>query len=214
VSTVKVEILKICGITQVKDALEAVRGGATAIGLNFYPGSARFLEVSQGALIAGVVPRPVLKVGIFVDETSDRIRRTAGAVHLDVVQLHGAESPAECEALAPLRVWKAFRVGEDFDPSVLSDYSCEAFLLDAGGESGAWGGTGRTFPWAVARAAARYGKIIVAGGLDASNVAEAIRQAEPWGVDASSRLERSPGIKDPARVQEFLQEASRHAATV
>ena len=209
-----VEILKICGITQVKDALEAVRAGATAIGLNFYPGSPRYVDVAQGAMIAAVLPPRVLRVGIFVDETSDRIRKVADAVHLNVVQLHGAESPFDCEVLEPLRVWKAFRVGDGFDPTVLADYHCEAFLLDAAGDSGAWGGTGHSFPWGVARAAARYGKIIVAGGLDASNVAEAIREAAPWGVDASSRLERAPGIKDPVKVQEFLQEASRHAATV
>jgi phosphoribosylanthranilate isomerase len=211
---VPVEILKICGITQVKDALEAVRAGATAIGLNFYPGSPRYVDVAQGAMIAAVLPPRVLRVGIFVDETSDRIRKVADAVRLNVVQLHGAESPFDCEALEPLRVWKAFRVGDGFDPTLLADYRCEAFVLDAAGDSGAWGGTGHSFPWGVARAAARYGKIVVAGGLDASNVAEAIREAAPWGVDASSRLERAPGVKDPVKVQEFLQEASRHAATV
>ena len=205
------EIIKVCGITRVEDALLAAREGATAIGLNFYPGSPRYLDFGRGAMIGAVAPHNILKVGIFVDETSDRIRDTARAVRLDVVQLHGAESPFDCEALAPLRVWKAFHVGEDFDPRQLAGYSCEAFLLDAAGEDGARGGTGRAFPWSVAREAARYGKIIVAGGLDADNVADAIRAAGPWGVDASSRLELSPGVKDPIKVREFLWAAKKHA---
>ncbi|MBI3667122.1 MAG: phosphoribosylanthranilate isomerase [Acidobacteria bacterium] len=203
------EIIKVCGITRVEDALVAAREGATAIGLNFYPGSPRYVDFGRGAMIGAVLPHTVLRVGVFVDETSDRIRDTARAVRLDVVQLHGDEPPFDCEALAPLRVWKAFRVGEEFEPRRLADYPCEAFLLDT--DSGLLGGAGRTFPWGVAREAARYGKIIVAGGLDGGNVADAIRAAAPWGVDASSRLERSPGVKDAAKVREFLHAAKAYA---
>ena len=191
-----------------EDALQAARDGATAIGLNFYPGSPRYVNFGMAAMIRAVLPAGLLKVGVFVDEEAERIRTTARAVGLDVVQLHGQETPFDCETLVPLRVWKAVRVTEEFEPARLAEYSCEAFLLDAAGEM--VGGTGRTFPWGIARAAAKYGKIIVAGGLDGSNVGEAIRQAQPWGVDASSRLERSPGVKDPAKVQEFLSEARRH----
>jgi phosphoribosylanthranilate isomerase len=206
------EIIKICGITRVEDALEAARAGATAIGLNFYPGSPRYVDFGRAALIRAVLPPSVLKVGVFVDEDSERIRQTARAVGLDVIQLHGRETPFDGETLAPLRVWKAFRVDDGFQPATLAEYGCEAFVLDAAGESGAYGGTGRTFPWAVARAAAQYGRIVVAGGLDAANVAEAIREAQPWGVDASSRLERSPGVKDPEKVRQFINEAKRHAS--
>lgn len=205
------EIIKICGITRVEDALGAARDGATAIGLNFYPGSPRYVDFGMAAMIRAVLPAAVTKVGIFVDEDPERIRTTAQAVGLDVVQLHGSEVPFDCETLAPLRVWKAFRVEAGFDPHVLTQYPCEAFVLDAAGEGPVLGGTGRTFPWGIARAAAQYGRIVVAGGLDAGNVAEAIREAQPWGVDASSRLERSPGVKDPAKVREFVNEAKRHA---
>ena len=201
------EIIKVCGLTRVEDALHAAREGATALGFNFYPGSPRYVDFGRGAILGAVVPRNVLKVGIFVDESPDRIREIAQAVRLDVVQLHGAETPFDCETLAPLRVWKAFRVGEGFDPSLLARYPCEAFLLDAVGESGIRGGTGRTFPWSVARQAARYGRIVMAGGLDGGNVAQAIREGDPWGVDASSRLERSPGVKDPDKVREYLHAA-------
>lgn len=198
------EIIKICGITRVEDALGAARDGATAIGLNFYPGSPRYIDFGMAAMIRAVLPASVLKVGIFVDEDSERIRAMVKAVGLDVVQLHGSEFPFDCETLAPLRVWKAFRVEAGFDPHVLTQYSCEAFVLD--GE-----GSGRTFPWAIARAAAQFGRIVVAGGLDAGNVGEAIREAQPWGVDASSRLERSLGVKDAGKVREFLNEAKQHA---
>ncbi len=207
----RLEIIKVCGITRVEDALCAVRGGATAIGLNFYPGSLRYIDFGRGAVVAATVPRHVLKVGVFVDESAATILETARAVRLDVVQLHGSETPHDCELLEGLRVWKAFRVGEGFDPAGLADYRCEAFLLDAAGENGSYGGSGRPFPWGVARAAAAQGKIIVAGGLDASNVAEAIRRGAPWGVDASSRLEQSPGVKDPLKVQAFVQAAKQQA---
>jgi len=204
---VPLEIIKVCGITRVEDVLWAAQQGATAIGLNFYPGSRRYVDFARGAMIGGVTPRHVLKVGVFVDESADRILDTVRAVRLDVVQLHGSESPHDCELLEGVRVWKAFRVGEGFELQRLADYSCEALLLDSAGENGSPGGTGRTFPWGIARHAARYGKIIIAGGLDGSNVGEAIRQGAPWGVDASSRLERSAGVKDRALVQAYLQAA-------
>ena len=203
------EIIKVCGITRVEDALYAVREGATALGFNFYPGSPRYVDFGRGAILSSVVPRSVLRVGVFVDEAADRIIETAHAVGLDVIQLHGSETPHDCELLAPLRVWKGVRVTEGWTPNVLGDYPCEAFLLDAAGENGAWGGTGRTFPWEVARQAAPYGKIIIAGGLDGGNVEQAIRMAAPWGVDASSRLERSPGVKDPEKVRAYLQGARK-----
>jgi len=201
---VAVEIIKVCGITRVEDALHAAREGATAVGFNFYPGSPRFVDFGLAAILGSVVPRSVLKVGVFVDESAERIREVARAVGLHVAQLHGTESPHDCEVLAPLRVRKAVRIADGWNPESLAEYSCEAFLLDTAGEGGLRGGTGRSFPWEIARRAARHGKIIIAGGLDGSNVAEAIRIGAPWGVDASSRLESSPGVKDPEKVREYL----------
>jgi phosphoribosylanthranilate isomerase len=208
------EIIKICGITRVEDGLMAAREGATAIGLNFYPGSLRYVDFGRAAVIAAATPHGVLRVGIFVDETADRIAETARAVGLDVVQLHGHESAYDCEVLEPLRVWKAFRVGDGFEFRQLADFRCEAFLLDTAGGDGALGGSGRTFPWEMARAASRYGKIIIAGGLDGTNVAEAIRMVSPWGVDSSSRLERSPGVKDAVKVRDFVRAARSQEAPV
>ncbi len=203
------EIIKVCGITRLEDAIHAVREGATAVGFNFYPGSPRYVDFGRGAILASVVPRNVLKVGVFVDETSERIMEVARAVSLDVVQLHGNEPPFDCEALEPLRVWKAVRIADGWNPDSLADYSCEAFLLDTAGDRDLRGGTGRSFPWEIARRAARHGRIIIAGGLDGSNVVEAIHTGAPWGVDASSKLESAPGVKDPKKVREYLGNARR-----
>ena len=205
------EIVKVCGITSPADALMAAKAGATAIGMIFFPRSPRFVRVNEAALISAVVPAGVLKVGVFVNDTAERIRSVVATAKLDVVQLHGDETPELCEELHDLRTWKALSVGEDFDPEVLRTYLCEAFLLDApAGES--YGGAGRTFPWASAEAAAFYGKVIIAGGLAADNVGEGIAQVDPWGVDASSRLESRPRVKDPVKVTEFVRAALKSAS--
>jgi phosphoribosylanthranilate isomerase len=196
------EIIKVCGITEPAGALAAVQAGATAIGMIFYSDSPRFARLDQAAMVSAVLPRSVLRVGVFVNESTERIRSIAAAIRLDVIQLHGDEPASDIEALAGLRVWKALPVGDDFDASVMDRYDCEAFLLDTKGEN--HGGSGKTFPWARAIPAKRRGKIILAGGLGADNVAEAIKQVDPWGVDASSRLEISPGRKDPHKVTAFV----------
>ena len=201
------EIIKVCGITSLADAIFAAQNGVTALGFVFHKGSPRCIRVDQAAMIAAVVPKDVLRVGLFVNETREQVENTARAARLDVVQLHGHESAEYCNALEGLRVWKAFHVREYFNPEMLEEYSCEAYLLDAASTDGTFGGTGRTFPWPVARDAKRYGKIIVAGGLDGENVAEAIRQVKPWGVDASSKLESKPGVKDSEKVRRYLEAA-------
>ena len=201
------EVIKVCGITSVADALFAAQHGATALGFVFYQGSPRYVRVDQAAIISAVVPKDVFRVGLFVNEAREQVENTARAARLDVVQLHGDETPGYCNALEGFRVWKAFHVREYFQPPVLDEYDCEAYLLDAASTDGTFGGTGRTFPWPVARDAKRHGKIIVAGGLDGNNVAEAIRQVNPWGVDASSKLERKPGVKDNEKVRSYLEAA-------
>ena len=198
------EIIKVCGITHPADALFAVQAGATAIGMVFHPPSPRSVGPHEAAFVSAVVPPPVLKVGVFVNEEPERIRAIAEAARLDVIQLHGDEGPATIAALEGLRVWRAFRVGPDFQPGVLEELEgCEAFLLD-GPAGEAYGGGGIPFAWEKAIEAKRHGKIIIAGGLDGSNVAEAIRITQPWGVDSSSRLERKPGVKDPDKVAAYI----------
>ena len=189
-------MIKVCGITRRQDALAAVEAGASAIGFVFYPPSPRCVTpVEAAGLSEGLA---VSKVGVFVDPTPAELETAIDCARLDVVQIYG-----EVRGLAPakVRVWRAMRVAEG-DSQIPQDFSAaEAILLDGSRN-------GMPFDWRIARGAA--GKIIVAGGLDASNVAEAIRAAQPWGVDASSGLESSPGKKDAERVRRFV-DAARQA---
>jgi phosphoribosylanthranilate isomerase len=189
-------ILKVCGITNQPDADAAIAAGATAIGFNFYPKSPRYITPEAAACIATAGVR---RVGVFVNEPPERIALIARLAALDVAQLHGDETPADYPA--SLAVWKAARVVPGFDFSQLDDAPAEALLLD-GPAAELYGGAGQTFDWALARDAGH--RIILAGGLDASNVARAISLAQPWGVDSCSRIESSPGIKDHMKMIDFL----------
>lgn len=208
----KLAVRKVCGLTRPEDALHAASCGANALGMIFYAGSPRAVSAARAAAIADGVPHGVRRVGVFVDEDPATIADTVGKARLNVVQLHGNETPRLCgrirEKLPPnIEIWKAVRVGAEFRASALADFRVDAFLLDTA-RPGSFGGTGETFPWARAAAAGRYGRIIVSGGLDGANAAEAVRRAAPWGVDASSRLESEPGIKDPRKVRAFLAAAA------
>lgn len=185
-------IIKICGVTNLDDARAACDAGATAIGLNFFPRSPRYIDPETAAPIAAAIPRGVLKVGVFVNEAPADLAAQLG---LDIIQVHG-------QAPAPdYRYWQAVSVRPDFAPAELDAYSAEAFLLDApAGDQ--YGGTGRTFDWAGIGSLTQ--KVIIAGGLDETNVARAIELAQPWGVDACSRLERTPGLKDHRKMAAFI----------
>ncbi|MCS7024534.1 MAG: phosphoribosylanthranilate isomerase [Bryobacteraceae bacterium] len=196
-------MIKVCGITKVEDAEVAAEAGADALGLNFYPRSKRYVTPEQARRIAAAVPARVWKVGVFVNERARVVESIAREVGLDVVQLHGDEPP---EALPQFpRIWKAFRVEPGFGLEALDRYgSVEAILLD--GPAGSdYGGSGKPFAWSIA--AAVLHRTILAGGLDASNVAEAIAAARPWGVDACSRLEIAPGVKHHGKMREFIETA-------
>jgi len=186
-------IVKICGITNEEDARVAVESGASAIGINFYRQSPRFVTLEQARRIARVAGNH-LRVGIFVNAEGDELLRTADEVGLDVVQVHGVFRRTR------LRTWRAIRAGDAIPPE---DEGIEAYLLDTPGTG--FGGSGITFDWSLA--AAFPHRKIVAGGLDSSNVAAAIEATAPWGVDACSRLESSPRSKDPNRVRAFVKAA-------
>jgi phosphoribosylanthranilate isomerase len=187
-------ILKICGITNQEDATAAIAGGATAIGFNFYRRSPRYLAPKCAA---GIQTAPgVRRVGVFVDEERELVEEIARIAALDVAQLHGNETPADYPA--SLAVWKAVRVGDVCDLSRFRDCPAEALLLDGPA-------SGIAFDWRLAVEAPK--PVILAGGLDASNVAEAVALAHPWGVDACSRIESAPGRKDHRKMSEFLQAA-------
>jgi phosphoribosylanthranilate isomerase len=192
-------MVKICGITNREDALAAIEGGASALGFNFYPRSPRYIDPNAAAEVAAGLPASVWKVGVFVNESAERVAEVAGRVGLDVVQVVG-----QGIAVSGLRVWQTAYVNEEFRLADIESNPAEAILLDTPAGD-VYGGTGRTFDWS--RAAGSRKRIILAGGLDASNVRRAIAAAQPWGVDVCSRIESSPGRKDHVKMGEFLREA-------
>lgn len=199
-------ILKICGITNQEDADAAIAGGANAIGFNFYLKSPRYLPPEAAAGIQTAVG--VRRVGVFVDERRARVEEIGRAARIDVAQLHGDETAADYPA--GIAVWKAARVGNGFDLAAYDGVPAEALVLD-GPAGELYGGAGKTFDWSIAAKGAR--RIILAGGLDASNVARAVALARPWGVDACSRIESAPGKKDHRKMIEFLKAAKAALAS-
>lgn len=189
-------MVKICGITNRDDALAAIEGGASALGFNFWPRSPRYLLPRAAAQLAALAPASVLKVGVFVDEPAAEVARLVREAGLDIAQLHGSETPAGLPV--GVRLWKAVRIQGEIDLTAWDASSVEAVLVD--GPS-----SGLTFDWATARPGSK--PLIVAGGLDASNVREAVERLRPWGVDACSRLEAAPGIKDRVKMANFLKVA-------
>jgi phosphoribosylanthranilate isomerase len=201
--------VKICGITNIEDARMAVSLGADALGFNFYRKSPRYIEPAKAKAIIEALPPFISLVAIFVDEYSpERVVRMTHAVGIGTVQLHGSESPAYAKHLSELRLIKAFRVNEHFDPGEMTAYPASAFLLDAF-EPGIPGGTGKGFNWDQAIEAKKYGRIILAGGLTAENVKEAICKVEPYAVDVCSGVEIDPGKKDLKRMEAFFAEVRR-----
>src|SRR6202163_2865430 len=194
--------VKICGITTWDDARLSVGLGASALGFNFYPSSPRAISPAGAWNIIPRLPPFVEAVGVFVNWPPLVVDALARAVHLHTVQLHGGGLCAEVDCLARThRVIKAVQVGRGFRLEKLSRYRrADGILLD-GLARGLHGGTGRTIDWNLARAARRYGRIILAGGLTPENIAEAIRVAEPYAVDIASGVEGRPGRKDPARLR-------------
>jgi phosphoribosylanthranilate isomerase len=195
-------IVKICGITNAEDAAAAAADGANAIGFNFYPASPRYIAPERAAEIP--TASAVRRVGVFVNEARGRVEEIARIANLDVAQLHGQEAVSDYpERVA---VWKAARVTADFHFAAFADSPAEALLLDGPA-------SGIPFDWQVGQASRPlHRRIILAGGLDASNVAEAVAIAKPWGVDACSRIETTPGKKDHQKMLEFIL-AARKALT-
>jgi phosphoribosylanthranilate isomerase len=189
-------MIKICGITNRDDAMAAVEAGASAIGFNFYRNSPRYISPTGAAMIAAKIPSSVLKVGVFVDEPTETVAKVALDAGLDVAQLHGLS-----EARG-MRIWRALPANAPIPEELPA--GTEAILIDTP-SADLRGGTGQTWDWK--RVKGHPWKLIIAGGLDASNVAQAIQEAQPWGVDACSRLEKSPGVKDQEKMRNFIKAA-------
>ena len=202
--------VKICGITNLEDALVAIDAGADALGFVFHPNSPRHVFPEQAAGIIRHLPPFIQTVGLFVDDSLDTVNQTADQCGLDVVQLHGDESAGYCDGVRR-RVIKVFRIKDIASLDPMKEYRVSAFLLDAWSQV-AHGGTGQTFNWEVAACVAHSGRIILAGGLNPDNVAEAVRQVRPYGVDISSGVELSKGRKDSNKVREFIRKAKEAGA--
>ena len=194
--------VKICGMTQLKDAVFAVKQGADAVGFIFYNKSPRSVTMKAARDIILKLPPLVDTVGVFVNESVDRINKVANYCGLDLVQLHGEESPVFCRKIQR-RVIKAFRVKDLQSIKQLEKYSVSGYLLDTF-SGNLHGGTGKTFDWNLALPAKKIGPVILAGGLTAHNILQAIRQARPYGVDVCSGVEKLPGVKDPEKIRAFL----------
>jgi len=192
-------MVKICGITVREDALAAMAAGADALGFNFYPPSPRYVTPHRAADLAADID--AIKVGIFVNESPATVTEIMNAAGLDVAQVYGELGYPNA------RTWRACRV-KSADFQLPGDDAAEAFLLD-GFSPDVYGGAGKPFAWEIARGLPH--KIILAGGLDDSNVCDAIEQARPWGVDACSRIEKSPGRKDHQKMTRFIKAAHSSA---
>ncbi len=193
---------KICGVTNRDDALCAIDHGADALGFNFYEKSLRYIAPEKAGEIVFDLPPFVTPVGIFVNASEREIDIAVKLAGLRAIQLHGDEPPEACLGHA-VPVIRALRVGRDFDVQTLLSYLVNTFLLDAK-KAGSYGGTGETFDWTKAVEAKKYGRIILAGGLNPDNVQEAIEQVDPYAVDTSSGVESEPGKKDHKKVKDFL----------
>ena len=200
-------LVKICGITNLDDALAAVDAGADALGFNFYPRSPRYISPTDAREITNQLPPPVLKVGVFVNEELQSLLRIATEANLTAVQLHGDESPDYCRQVTGIYVIKAFGATMKFDWDAVGAYDVDAIMLDTKDDL-LRGGTGRVFDWSIAQRARESVKFVVklflAGGLSPENVAEAIKTVRPYAVDACSSLEETPGKKNHERMRAFV----------
>ena len=199
-------LVKICGITNLDDALAAIAAGADALGFNFYRPSPRYIIPRSAREIIDQLPASVLTVGVFVNEESpEAVMNIANEANIRAVQLHGDESPDYCRELAPqTSVIKTLAVSDSFDPKLACEYQVYAIMLDTR-DNRLRGGTGRVFDWSIAQQVNRLvPKLYLAGGLSPENVEEAINRVRPYAVDACSALEDRPGTKNHERMRAFI----------
>ena len=201
--------IKICGITNLKDALSCIDGGADALGFIFYKKSPRYITAKKAAAIIKKLPKSIIKVGVFVNEKGADIKKIAKVCGLNFVQLHGNESIHFCAKLKGLNIIKAFRVKEKIDKNEVSKYKVKAYLFDAFVRSKA-GGTGKSFNWSFLCGINKLKiPVFLSGGLNAGNVIKAIKSVRPNWVDVCTSVENAPGEKDREIVREFIKAVKR-----
>ncbi len=195
--------VKICGITNVEDALVAEAAGADAVGLIFTERSKRRVTLAQAQTISDALGPFIMRVGVFVDAPLGEVLEAARTLRLGAVQLHGSEPPEYAEALRPaVRVIKVFAFTPDLTPDTFSQFPADAVFIE-----GPTPGSGETFSWNEAAALKGFPKLVLAGGLTPDNVAAGVRSLQPYAVDVASGVERAIGLKDPIKVQDFVRAA-------
>jgi len=198
--------VKICGITSFEDAIMALDAGADALGFNFYPSSPRYIDPAAAQEIIRRLPPLAVTVGLFVNvDRPERVAEIAGTAKVQVLQLHGDESPAYCRELSDWPLIKVLRIGEDPVEENLDLYPVRAFLLDVKDER-LFGGTGLSFDWNLAKGIDRKRPVILAGGIRRENVRAAIETVRPYAIDLCSGVESRPGKKDPEKLRSFMDE--------
>ena len=201
--------IKICGITNLDDGLEAIEAGVDALGFVFVPNTPRYITPSQAKLVIKQLPPFITNVGLFVDSEIDEIEDIVNHCKLDAVQLHGNESPEMCSQISlQTKVIKSFHVKKELQVlrNEIENYRVDAYLLDTF-IKGKAGGTGQTFDWRIAEGLSQ--RIILAGGLTPNNIGTAIAQLQPYGVDVSSGVEKSPGKKDTNKIHSFVRQVRK-----
>ena len=202
--------VKICGMTDLRDALKAYELGADFVGFIFFDKSPRRLEPDHTRVIIEDLPKELTKVGLFLDQDLEYVRSTAKKCHVDILQLHGNESPAYCKSLKDdFKIIKTFRVKDEASIGLVNKYEdVDYYLFDTYVE-GMPGGTGKSFNWDILKGKSFNKPIFIAGGLKPDNVKEAVEKLAPYAVDVASGVERSPGKKDYKRLKEFIDNAKK-----
>ncbi|ADY73238.1 Phosphoribosylanthranilate isomerase [Desulfurobacterium thermolithotrophum DSM 11699] len=202
--------VKICGLTSLEDALIATEAGADVLGFILYPKSKRFIKAKEIRKITSNLPPFILKAGVFVNEDPRNVLEILSYAHLDFAQLHGDETPKECEYIGKDRVIKVFRLKSVEEVEKIEPYigKVRAILLDTYSKD-SYGGTGKTFDWEIAKAVKERFDVplILSGGLNPENVAKAIKEVNPYAIDVSSGVEIEPGKKDKKKVLQFIKSA-------
>lgn len=201
--------VKICGITNIQDALQSVWCGADVLGFVFYKESPRYIKPKQAKEIIEILPPWIFKIGLFVDEKVTTVKKIAKDCKLDFIQLHGNEGTVYLKKLKDFRIIKAVRIKDKSDLKNLDDLPSEMLLFDTFSKE-VFGGTGKTFDWKLDREIKKTRKpYIISGGLTPYNVQKAIKKFLPYAVDVSSGVEKSPGKKDKKLLKEFIENAKK-----
>jgi phosphoribosylanthranilate isomerase len=196
--------VKICGITNSKDALATAECGAVALGFIFYPPSPRYVKPEDAKKIINSLPDKLVRIGVFVNEKPEEIKRVIEYCSLDMIQLHGDESPEYCNQFPAATIIKAFELNNDDDVSRALNYNVAAILIDSR-HAGLYGGTGKTSNWELARCIKDKKPLILSGGLNRGNIATAMKTIAPAALDINSGVEASPGIKDHKKLTQIFE---------